>query len=300
MGRTFSPDCEDTVRLLSEALGKIADTPRTHIVTRKQLSNAVDAMMASLDSLPVDSVDWANRFKEWSAHAQTVADIAQALAQEHGGDPESELRTWADAFRACVESHFRDAEILIPWTRLDPKDIASIGQESSRPSTRMEGDRTVAALRSHARGCTGQIRYCSVSSFPRCALVWWRVLHRDPKTIARIDALAEALRRLGCGCRRAHSPSFSHCSRRQADMFQAMDFGFLFDDARKLFSIGYRVADGSLDPNCYDLLASEARLASFIAIAKGEAPPSHWFHLGRALTPVGRGFRAHFLVGLDV
>ena len=72
-------------------------------------------------------------------------------------------------------------------------------------------------------------------------------------------------------------------------MFQAMDFAFLFDDTRKLFSIGYRVADGSLDPNCYDLLASEARLASFIAIAKGEAPPSHWFHLGRALTPVDRG-----------
>ena len=71
-------------------------------------------------------------------------------------------------------------------------------------------------------------------------------------------------------------------------MFHAMEFKFLFDDSRKLFSIGYRVTDGSPDPNCYDLLASEARLASFIAIAKGEAPLSHWFHLGRALTPVGR------------
>jgi cyclic beta-1,2-glucan synthetase len=44
-----------------------------------------------------------------------------------------------------------------------------------------------------------------------------------------------------------------------------------------------------LDPNCYDLLASEARLASFIAIAKGDVPASHWFHLGRALTPLGNG-----------
>jgi cyclic beta-1,2-glucan synthetase len=50
-------------------------------------------------------------------------------------------------------------------------------------------------------------------------------------------------------------------------MFQAMDFTFLFDDTRKLFSIGYRLADGSLDPNFYDLLASEARLASFVAIS---------------------------------
>ena len=68
-----------------------------------------------------------------------------------------------------------------------------------------------------------------------------------------------------------------------------MDFTFLFDSTRKLFSIGYRATDGSLDPNCYDLLASEARLASFIAIAKGDVPSSHWFRLGRALTPVGRG-----------
>jgi len=72
-------------------------------------------------------------------------------------------------------------------------------------------------------------------------------------------------------------------------MVQAMDFRFLFDSSRKLFSIGYRVADGTLDPGSYDLLASEARLASFVAIAKGDVSPRHWFLLGRSLTPVGRG-----------
>ncbi|HUU45251.1 MAG TPA: glucoamylase family protein [Acidobacteriota bacterium] len=68
-----------------------------------------------------------------------------------------------------------------------------------------------------------------------------------------------------------------------------MDFRFLFDSSRKLFAIGYRVADGLLDPSYYDLLASESRLASFVAIAKGDVPPQHWFLLGRSLTPVGRG-----------
>ena len=58
---------------------------------------------------------------------------------------------------------------------------------------------------------------------------------------------------------------------------------------RQLLSIGYRVAEGTLDPSCYDLLASEARLASFVAIAKGDVPARHWFRLGRAVTPVGRG-----------
>ncbi len=72
-------------------------------------------------------------------------------------------------------------------------------------------------------------------------------------------------------------------------LFGEMDFGFLFDPVRKLFSIGFRVADGTLDPSYYDLLASEARLTSFLAIARGVVAPDHWFRLGRALTPVGRG-----------
>ncbi len=72
-------------------------------------------------------------------------------------------------------------------------------------------------------------------------------------------------------------------------LFDEMDFAFLFDPTRKLFSIGYRVTDGTLDPSYYDLLASEARLASFLAIAKGDVDAEHWFRLGRALTPVGRG-----------
>ncbi len=68
-----------------------------------------------------------------------------------------------------------------------------------------------------------------------------------------------------------------------------MGYGFLLDPTRKLLSIGYRVTEGTLDPSCYDLLASEARLASFIAIAKGDVPARHWFHLGRAVTPIAYG-----------
>ncbi len=72
-------------------------------------------------------------------------------------------------------------------------------------------------------------------------------------------------------------------------LVEAMDFRFLFDPVRELFSIGFRVREGALDPSYYDLLASEARLTSFVAIAKGDVEPDHWFRLGRALTPVGRG-----------
>jgi cyclic beta-1,2-glucan synthetase len=68
----------------------------------------------------------------------------------------------------------------------------------------------------------------------------------------------------------------------------SMEFGFLVEPERQLLSIGFRVAERAQDPSCYDLLASEARLASFIAIAKGDLPVRHWFRLGRLLTPVGR------------
>jgi cyclic beta-1,2-glucan synthetase len=74
------------------------------------------------------------------------------------------------------------------------------------------------------------------------------------------------------------------CGRLAAEM----DFRFLFHEHRQLLAIGYRVEDQSLDPNAYDLLASEARLASFLAIAKGDIPTRHWFRLGRTLMPLGR------------
>ena len=60
-----------------------------------------------------------------------------------------------------------------------------------------------------------------------------------------------------------------------------MKMGFLFDDQRKLFSIGFSVEDRRLDSSFYDLLASECRLASFCAVARGDVPAEHWLALGR-------------------
>jgi cyclic beta-1,2-glucan synthetase len=68
-----------------------------------------------------------------------------------------------------------------------------------------------------------------------------------------------------------------------------MDFGFLFARDRQLLSIGYLIEEGALDSNCYDLLASEAHLASFFAIAKGDVLAKHWFRLGRTAAPAAWG-----------
>ena len=123
------------------------------------------------------------------------------------------------------------------------------------------------------------------------ARVWARAIRDSIRSHARdieTALLFESLDRP----QRAESNLGHHLSDlalRAEAMVQAMDFQFLLDPSRKIFSIGYRVADDMLDPGCYDLLASEARLASFVAIAKGDVSPRHWFRLGRALTPVGRG-----------
>ena len=73
-------------------------------------------------------------------------------------------------------------------------------------------------------------------------------------------------------------------ARRARDIAAAMDFRLVYDAQRRLFAIGYDARSGTLDASVYDLLASEARLTSFVAISKDDTPAEHWFRLGRSLT----------------
>lgn len=72
-------------------------------------------------------------------------------------------------------------------------------------------------------------------------------------------------------------------------MAMAMEFDFLLDPRRQLLSIGYRVNDAARDESCYDMLASECRLGSYFAIAKGDLRTRHWFRLARPVTAVNGG-----------
>jgi cellobiose phosphorylase len=72
----------------------------------------------------------------------------------------------------------------------------------------------------------------------------------------------------------------------RAGTMAEMEQGFLYDPARYLFAIGYNVDDRRRDAGHYDLLASEIRLASFVAIAQAQVPQESWFALGRQLTTV--------------
>jgi cellobiose phosphorylase len=70
----------------------------------------------------------------------------------------------------------------------------------------------------------------------------------------------------------------------QCGDFSQADYDFLYNQSRRLLAIGYNVTERRRDQSYYDLLASEARLASFVAIAQGQLEQTHWFALGRLLT----------------
>ena len=122
-----------------------------------------------------------------------------------------------------------------------------------------------------------------------------------PKYVSTVDSgnLAGALLTLAVGLRSLvkhdgttpeHAARLESLAARASVYFNQMNFSFLYDRRRRLFAIGFRLADtlgaARLDASHYDLLASEARLASFIAIAKGDVPKVHWFRLGRLITSV--------------
>ncbi len=83
--------------------------------------------------------------------------------------------------------------------------------------------------------------------------------------------------------------SYVMLGQKAADYVAEMDFSFLYEPQRQVFHIGYNLESGRLDNNFYDLLASEARIASLVAIAKRDVPIKHWLHLARPLTRLEEG-----------
>ena len=95
----------DTIHLLEEALEKYHRHPPDADRDTQATQKAIDELLLLSRNAPTDAHGWAERFAELSERAQTVADIAQTLAQERG-DADPDVRAWAEAVQACVESHF--------------------------------------------------------------------------------------------------------------------------------------------------------------------------------------------------
>ncbi len=110
---------------------------------------------------------------------------------------------------------------------------------------------------------------------------------RQPAAGAEPQNTPEPLITLACQRARNRIATIERLAQQAADMAW-MEYEFLYDRGNHLLAIGYNVSERRRDASYYDLLASEARLASFIAIAQGQLPQDGWFALGRQLTTVGR------------
>jgi cellobiose phosphorylase len=110
-------------------------------------------------------------------------------------------------------------------------------------------------------------------------------LRQDAGSATEHDLLDELARlaRLGSARATQRMEVLDHLAR-ECDAFGHMDFRFLHDPSRHLLAVGYNVDDGRRDDSYYDLLASEARLSTFVAIAQGQVSQESWFALGRLLT----------------
>ncbi|HEU4779381.1 MAG TPA: glucoamylase family protein [Steroidobacteraceae bacterium] len=271
---------------LRDALDRIEATLGTMVRMQKchgHLYNWYDTLdLRPLDPRYVSSVDSGNlaahlmtlagAFREWQKAPAPPASAVDGLADALDLAREA-LRTFQFApgltiTRGLLETAFSDFEAsLRPRTMpLDPRADA-LREAAERAGTLVDMVRTLASESDPVR--SAELVYWVEAA--RRTIDSWRsdLLARDPAgyIVEHLETLANIALQLAA----------------------AMEFGFLLDTQRKLLSIGYRATDGTLDDSCYDLLASEARLASFIAIAKGDIPARHWFRLGRTVTPIGAG-----------
>jgi len=274
---------QDTAWVLFDAIRGFIETmePSLDPFPAKEALRKIDRLVAELRDPP-------SNLSTSFLLLQRSADWASDLAQVSGLDAESQ--TWARALERCVVEHRNDVAHLAPWALLPPMPENLRQRGSPGPVNRLDALRKaleqlddvptlrqVAALK-HAllplldglrAECRGPDSGGAASPEDSQVDAWLSSLR-----CALVNASHHALERI-----RLLEDAASRCRE-----FSNMDFSFLFDNSRDLLSIGYNVGEHRLDKGYYDLLASEARLASFYAISQGQLTQEHWFALGRLLT----------------
>jgi cellobiose phosphorylase len=237
----------------------------------RQLVGA-NAALAQLDTeIATPPVTLPAAFTALERASERAATIAQSLS-----DASVEVKRWATTLQRQCETQRDDLLLLAPWLRhVDrfahaPAEVtAKLAPFIHAPTLRALADfpqtlgplihRALDGANGNGRSPPEQVR-ASLDEWTRCLS---EAAEHARERILSLEALA-----------------------RESDELAAMDFTFLFDGGRELFSIGYNVSERRRDISYYDLLASEARLCSYVTIAQGQVPQDHWFSLGRLLVGV--------------
>ena len=240
----------DTARVLGELLSGVdAADPHANLAlaaTLTELDGLIADAVGNSDNLPVLHGLLARIEAESGKLAQLVADNAIP----------GEFAEWVDTLARQATAACEELNELAPWLGL-----GDCGSDDETARTRLaELESNPSRARARALAADIGLRLASEGATDVCA-----ALDELRATLNRQhdDALA-----LAANCR----------------TLAEMDLEFLWDERRGQFTIGYDVERDKHDASHYDLLASEARILSYVAIAQGQVPPTHWFKLGRLLT----------------
>jgi cyclic beta-1,2-glucan synthetase len=254
LGPRLFEGLSDTVRILMDTAGAAA-SPRL-IQLQKDVETAYDSRPATL----VAAQRWLTRLAASAAEVADSADMTPATEQEN------DARWWAQALSRQCRSALDELSLLAPWLTLQPA------------SGRIRDLVTTVRIPTLRELATGKTQWLA-------AIEQQAVPEATPKEREWLD---DARRSSTAASRRAEE-RIAAIDRLalQAGELATMEYDFLYNKARHLLAIGYNVGERRQDSSYYDLLASEARLCSFVAIAQGQLPQESWFALGRLLTTTG-------------
>ena len=207
--------------------------------------------------------------------------------------PEGELKEWSESLKRSCEEHLEELRLLAPWLRSSDKavrapDLAeTLAALDHAPTLRELStlDQSLSFRSAPVPGAAASESF-AVAEKSELPLLSHVAAPEDGRTPGEAGAIQTKLSR----CLREASDharqrllALETLAKQCDELVAAMDFTFLFDAARDLFSIGCNVTERRCDTSFYDLLASEARLGSYVAIALGQVPQDHWFSMGRLL-----------------
>jgi cellobiose phosphorylase len=205
--------------------------------------------------------------------------VAAALSNEA-----QTISGWAKLLQRDCEAQLAELRFLAPWLTLSTS-IRSSRREEALTSKAESGERKAVVSQSILTSAATKLD----DQFPQ------RDQELTLREVSRLDQSLGPLMEGGDGAAelaRCLREAGDHARERlltlealakQCDELAAMDFAFLFNGARDLFATGFNVTERRFDTGFYDLLASEARLCSYVAIALGQVPQDHWFSMGRLL-----------------
>jgi len=200
----------------------------------------------------------------WLAQlATSAAEVATSLEVAPATTPESDAPWWAQALTRQCRSALDELTLLAPWLAL------------STASGRLRNVLDTTEIPTLRELTTIEVEWLA-------AIEQQLIPEATPEEREWLDELR---RHIAAASRHAQEriTAIEHLAL-QASELAAMEYDFLYDKARHLLAIGYNVGEHRRDSSYYDLLASEARLCSFVAIAQGQLPQESWFALGRLLT----------------